>query len=115
MTELNHLLDKDGTLQPDKLEETMQRLDEGKKEEILRNFDSFIGYLGRRIELAEKLGLNEEQLNALALKVASYLANHEEPRNSEEKLLKELWKVSSKEEQQVLSRALVNLARHTNN
>ncbi|WP_159881451.1 DUF3243 domain-containing protein [Paenibacillus puerhi] len=114
MTELNHLLDKNGTLQTDKLEETMERLDEGKKEEILRNFDSFIGYLGRRIELAEKLGLNEEQLNSLALKVASYLADHEEPRNSEEKLLKELWKVANKEQQQMLARTLVNLARNTN-
>ncbi len=47
--------------------------------------------------------MNEEQLAKTAQKVADYLAKHEEPRNREENLLHELWKVRDKEQQHHLA------------
>ncbi|MMZ68732.1 hypothetical protein D1872_314540 [compost metagenome] len=46
----------------------------------------------------------------IAEKVADYLAANEEPRNSEEKLLQELWSVGREEEQHMLAHMLVRLA-----
>jgi hypothetical protein len=110
MSEVNHVVDKDGELKLGKIDQALDKMDEGKKDEILQNFQQFKGYLARRIELAENIGLNEEQLALIAQKVAGYLAENEEPRNSEEKLLQELWKVGNEQEQHKLSHLLVKLA-----
>jgi hypothetical protein len=69
----------------------------------------FKSYLGDKVSKGEKLGMNEEQLAKTAQKVADYLAKHEEPRNREENLLHELWKVGNEEQQHHLAHMLVRL------
>ncbi len=110
MSEHNHVVNKDGNVTMAKVSEALDRIDPEQKEVILKNFEDFRSYLGKRIQLAQKIGLGEEQLAAAAEKIADYLAAHEEPRNSEEKLLLELWKVGSKEERHRLAHMLVKLA-----
>ncbi|MFS0726570.1 DUF3243 domain-containing protein [Paenibacillus sp. 1P07SE] len=97
-----------------KVDQSLQQMNAGEKDEILQNFEEFKGYLGKRINTAEKLGLNEEQLAKAAEKVADYLAAHEQPRNSEEQLLQELWKVGTKEERHMLAHMLVRMAQRAN-
>jgi hypothetical protein len=92
-----------------KVDDRLSNMSEDKKEDILSNFASFKSYLGDKVEKADKLGLNEEQKARAAQKVGDYLANHEEPKNREEKLLYELWKAGDKEEQHMLSHMLVKL------
>jgi hypothetical protein len=92
-----------------KVEEKLQNMDGNQKDQILSSFQEFKDYLGDKVSKGEKLGLNEEQLAKTAEKVASYLAKHEEPRNREEKLLQELWKVGDKDEQHKLAHLLVKL------
>lgn len=91
------------------VEEKVRSIGEEKKEDILASFDTFKNYLGKKVEKGEKLGMNEEQLAKTAQKVADYLAAHEEPRNREEKLLQELWKVGDKDQQHQLAHLLVRL------
>lgn len=110
MSEHNHVVKKDGELDMSKMDDALNRIDDGKKDRILSDFDSFKSYLHKRIHLAQSIGLNEEQLAQAAEKVAGYLAANEEPRNSEEKLLQELWKVGTQEEQHKLAHLLVKLA-----
>lgn len=112
MSEHNHVVNKDGNVTMAKVSEALDRIDPEQKEVILKNFEDFRSYLGKRIQLAQKIGLGEEQLAAAAEKIADYLAAHEEPRNSEEKLLLELWKVGSKEERHRLAHMLVKLAQN---
>ncbi|WP_409251095.1 DUF3243 domain-containing protein [Bacillus sp. SCS-153A] len=92
-----------------KVEDRLSNMSEDKKEDILSSFDRFTDYLGDKVEKADKLGLNEEQKARAAQKVGDYLANHEEPKNREEKLLYELWKAGNKEEQHMLAHMLVKL------
>lgn len=110
MAEHNHVVDKSGDINPSKVESAISRIDPSERDRILRNFDDFKGYLNKRIRMAESIGLGEEQMAIIAQKVADYLASHEEPRNSEEMLLQELWKVGTKEEQHMLAHMLVRLA-----
>ncbi|OMF37049.1 hypothetical protein BK133_07520 [Paenibacillus sp. FSL H8-0548] len=110
MAEFNHVVDKEGELELSKIDQTLDRMDSDKKDEILQNFQQFKGYLAKRIELAENIGLNEEQLALVAQKIAGYLAENEAPRNSDEKLLQELWKVGNENEQHHLAHLLVKLA-----
>lgn len=91
------------------VEQKVAQMDSEKKERILQDFDKFKRYLGDKVHKGEKLGLSEEQLAKATEKVANYLAAHEEPRNAEEHLLHELWKVGDKEHQRALAHMLVRL------
>ncbi|BBI36294.1 DUF3243 domain-containing protein [Cohnella abietis] len=110
MSEYNHVVDKDGDVDPSKVESAISRMNSGERERILSNFDDFKGYLSKRIKLAESIGLGEEQIAVIAQKVADYLSSHEDARNSEEKLLQELWRVGTEEERHKLAHMLVRLA-----
>lgn len=109
MSEHNHVVSKDGSVTMNRVTEALDRIDPGQKEMILDNFEHFKAYLGKRIQLAQKIGLSEEQLALAAEKIAGYLAAYEEPRNSEEKLLLELWKAGNKDERHRLAHMLVKM------
>jgi hypothetical protein len=108
--EKNHVIHKDGEVDTSKVDETLNRMDSDRADEILGDFNEFKSYLSKRIQLGKAAGLNEEQLANTAQKVADYLADKVEPRNREEQLLKELWKVGNEEEQHMLAHMLVKLA-----
>ncbi|MBP2110072.1 DUF3243 domain-containing protein [Paenibacillus silagei] len=112
MSEHNHVVSKDGSVTMNRVTEALDRIDPGQKEMILDNFGQFKAYLGKRIQLAQKIGLSDEQLAQAAEKIADYLAAYEEPRNSEEKLLLELWKAGNKEERHRLAHMLVKMVQH---
>jgi hypothetical protein len=84
------------------------------KDRILQNFETFKSYLGDQVHKAQKLGLSEEMIANGAQKIGNYLSKKEEPRNSEEKLLQEMWKVSDDEQKHLLSHILVNLVKKAN-
>jgi hypothetical protein len=109
--ESKHMVDKERDVDVSKVEDTANRMSESKKAEILSNFEEFKSYLHSKVEVGEKMGMSEETLAKTAEKVADYLAAHEEPRNSEENLLKELWKVGEQEERHKLAHMLVKLVK----
>ncbi|WP_404407345.1 DUF3243 domain-containing protein [Jeotgalibacillus malaysiensis] len=97
-----------------KVEKEARQTEPEKKEEILQSFDRFKDYLGDQVSKGEKLGLGEEALAKGAERVGDYLAKNEEPRNREEKLLQELWKLGDKDQRHQLAHLLVRLAQSTN-
>lgn len=108
--EENHMIHKNGEVDTDKVDETLNRIDSEQADEILGNFEEFKSYLSKRIKLGKSAGLSDEQIANTAQQIAEYLADNVEPRNREEQLLKELWKVGSEEEQHKLAHMLVKLA-----
>ncbi|WP_227940320.1 DUF3243 domain-containing protein [Alkalihalobacillus deserti] len=92
-----------------KVKDRLSNMSSEKTEDILFNFQNFKAYLGKKVETADKLGLNEEQMARAAQKIGDYLASHVEPKNREEKLLYELWEAGNKDEQHMLSHMLVKL------
>ncbi|WP_019635518.1 DUF3243 domain-containing protein [Paenibacillus fonticola] len=113
MSEHNHVVNKEGELALNKVDDVLKRMDGERKEDILENFNAFKRYLGERIELAQGIGLSEETLAKTAEKIGDYLAANEEPRNREEKLLKELWNAGEQEHRHALAHILVRLAKTT--
>ncbi|WP_019415711.1 DUF3243 domain-containing protein [Paenisporosarcina sp. TG20] len=95
-----------------KVQEELREITPDMREEVLSNFSTFKSYLGDKVSMGEKLGLGEEKLAKTAEMVANYLAKNEDPRNSEEKLLQELWKSGDKDQQHALSHMLVNMVKH---
>ncbi|KAA0955884.1 DUF3243 domain-containing protein [Sporosarcina sp. ANT_H38] len=97
----------------DNIAKELSKIDAEKTDQILENFNRFKQFLSEKISKGENLGLNDEQLAKTTEYVANYLAKHEEPRNSEENLLQELWKAGSKEEQHTLAHMLLKMVRQT--
>lgn len=96
-------------------EDKLENMSQDKKQDILDSFDEFQNYLNDKIQKGEKLGLSEDQLAKGAERVAEYLKNHEEPKNTEEKLLQEMWKVSDDDEKHKMAHTLVKLAKKEGN
>ncbi|MCF6136191.1 DUF3243 domain-containing protein [Pseudalkalibacillus berkeleyi] len=109
MSENKHMVDKNDRLHEEEVKSTVDRIPEEERGKILENFDVFKNYLGKRVRIGEKMGMSEEQLAKTAEKVADYLAENEEPRNREEKLLKELWNAGTEEQQHMLAHMLVRM------
>lgn len=95
----------------EKVEQKLDQMDSEKKEDILASFDKFKSYLSDKVSKGESMGLSEEQLAKAAEKVANYLAEHEEPRNREENLLKEMWKAADDKQQHQLAHVLLNMVK----
>ncbi|KKK36176.1 hypothetical protein WQ57_20695 [Mesobacillus campisalis] len=108
--EENHMIHKNGEVDTSKVDDTLDRMTSQDADEILGDFEEFKSYLSKRIQLGKSAGLSDEQLAATAQKIADYLAENVKPRNREEQLLRELWKVGNKEEQHMLAHMLVRLA-----
>ncbi|PLT33718.1 DUF3243 domain-containing protein [Bacillus sp. V5-8f] len=109
MAEREHVVHKDGHVNIGNVDEALSKIDPGRVEDIVSNFEIFKKYLHRRLDVAQNIGLNEEQLTKIAQKVADYLSDKVEPRNREEKLLQELWNVGNEEERQHLAHMLFKL------
>ncbi|TLS38068.1 DUF3243 domain-containing protein [Pseudalkalibacillus caeni] len=110
MNEEKHLINKEKGIKENKVDDTIDRMSDERKNEILENFQAFKKYLSEKVEVGEKLGLDEEKLAKVAEKVADYLAANEEPKNREEKLLQELWNAGNAEQQHQLAHLLVRMA-----
>ncbi|MDI3258010.1 MAG: DUF3243 domain-containing protein [Kyrpidia sp.] len=76
---------------------------------VLENFEQWKNFLGDRVDQAQAAGMNTEQIQQIAYRMGDYLARHVDPRNKQERLLQEMWNVSSEEDQQALARIMVNL------
>lgn len=108
--EKDHAVHKDGNFEPSKVDDVVDRIDDGKMYDKLEDFNEFRSYLGKRIELGKRLGMDEEDLAVGAQKVANYLAKNAEPQNREEALLMELWQVGNDQERHMLAHMLVKWA-----
>jgi hypothetical protein len=77
---------------------------------VLSNFDTWKKFLGNRVEAAKKLGINEETISKLAYEIGEFLDQKVEPKNEEERVLKELWEVGDEADRKTMARLMVKLA-----
>lgn len=75
------------------------------------DLDKWKDALGKAVDLGENIGLSSNSINNIAEKVGSFLANHVEPTNDEEKLLKELWDVGNQHDKHVLAKLVVKMTK----
>ena len=77
---------------------------------VLSNFDTWKKFLGERVTAAKNMGLNEETISKLAYEIGEFLDNKVDPKNNEERVLKELWDVGDESERKTIARMMVKLA-----
>lgn len=76
---------------------------------VLENFQEWKDFLAARVNQAENLGMDRETINDLAYEIGDYLAKDVDPKNVQERVLKDLWDVANEEEQRIIARLMVKL------
>ncbi|EXX91140.1 hypothetical protein BG53_12175 [Paenibacillus darwinianus] len=77
---------------------------------VLAKFDHWKHFLGERVEAAKKMGMDEEKISKLAFEIGQFLDEKVDPKNDEERVLKELWDVGDEQERKTIARLMVKLA-----
>lgn len=74
---------------------------------VLDTFERWKSFLSERVEQAKKSGMSEDLISKIAYQIGEFLEDKVDPKNGEERLLKELWNVSDEEEKQAMARIMV--------
>lgn len=77
---------------------------------VLTNFDHWKQFLGERVKSAKKMGMSEDTISKLAFEIGEFLDQKVDPKNDEERVLKELWDVGDTDERKTIARLMVKLA-----
>jgi hypothetical protein len=76
---------------------------------VLNNFDEWKKFLADRVSQAESLGMDQDTVHDLAYEIGDYLAQDIDPKNDQQRLLKELWEVADEDQQRVMAGLMVKL------
>ncbi|REK76571.1 DUF3243 domain-containing protein [Paenibacillus paeoniae] len=74
---------------------------------VLTNFDTWKHFLADRVSQAKKMGLTEDTIANLAFEIGSFLDEKVDPKNDEERVLKELWDLGDETERKTIARLMV--------
>ena len=76
---------------------------------VLNDFDKWKKTLYNAISMGETVGLSEDTITNLGTKVGEFLASNVDPENPQQRLLKELFEVSNKAEQEILTGVIIKM------
>lgn len=77
---------------------------------VLTDYDTWKQFLAERVEQAKSIGLGEDTISKLAYEIGSFLDERVDPKNEEQRAVKELWDVGDEQERQVIAKLMVRLA-----
>lgn len=66
--------------------------------------------LRRAVSVGKKVGMSEEEIEALAAQIGDFLAEEVCPATPEEELLREMWSVATPEERKTIAGLMVKLS-----
>lgn len=75
------------------------------------SFEQFRQSLSSQVQRAQQLGASRQDLMAGAQQIGDWLAREVDPQNPEQRLLKEMWSVANKQEQEAIASSLLKMAR----
>lgn len=77
---------------------------------IMENWSDWKKTLGKAVDLGETVGMSDQTIDSMAERVGTYLSNHVDPRNDEERLLKQMWDAANEEDRKVLAKIVTKIA-----
>jgi len=70
---------------------------------ILESFEQWKSFLSRQVNQAENAGASTNAIVDAATRIGNYLADKVDPKNREQRLLKELWDKGTQDERHALA------------
>ncbi|MDP4089248.1 MAG: DUF3243 domain-containing protein [Bacillota bacterium] len=77
--------------------------------DTMENWHKWKETLGKAVDLGQTVGMSDHTINDIAERVGTFLSNNVDPRNDEERLLKELWDAADQKDREVLAKLMVKL------
>jgi len=65
--------------------------------------------LAQAIDVGHGMGMSDEEIAQKAEAIGDFLAKNVDPKNPEQRVLKELWEVADEEQQQELARLIIEM------
>ncbi|SFE37830.1 DUF3243 domain-containing protein [Alteribacillus iranensis] len=81
---------------------------------VLNNWDQWKQFLDNKLDQAKQGGMAENVISDVAYQVGDYLANEVDPKNEQERVLSDLWKVADEREQHAIANMMVKLVQTDN-
>lgn len=78
--------------------------------DVRGNFGKWREFLGEHVDKAESMGMNDDQITNVASKMGEFLADRVDPKNPEERLLKEMWDCGNTEDRRTIASLMVRMA-----
>jgi hypothetical protein len=76
----------------------------------MKDWGDWKSMLGKAVDLGETVGMSDKNITNVAEKVGTFLSNNVDPRNDEERLLKEMWDAADEKDRGVLAKLIVKIA-----
>jgi hypothetical protein len=77
--------------------------------ETIDDWGKWRNTLKKAVDVGETIGMSDDTINNIAEKVGTFLSNNVDPRNDEERILRELWKEADEEDRRVLAKLVVRV------
>lgn len=77
---------------------------------VLDQFENWKKFLKARVEQGKSMGLTEDTINNLAYEIGSFLDERVDPKNEEQRVLKELWDVGDDQDRHTIAKLMVKLS-----
>lgn len=82
--------------------------------DTINDWDKWKKALVKAVSIGETVGLSQDSIKDLGVKVGEFLASNVDPENHEQRVLKELFEVGTKKEREALTNMIIKMARHDN-
>ncbi|SFU46639.1 DUF3243 domain-containing protein [Alicyclobacillus macrosporangiidus] len=77
---------------------------------VLENWERWQEFLGEQVDKAQAMGVSNDKITEVAHRMGSFLAEKVDPKNPQERLLKQMWDASNEDEQHTLASIMVKMA-----
>ena len=75
----------------------------------INNWDKWKKTLYNVVSVGETVGLSEDTISKLGLKVGEFLVSNVDPENPQQRLLNEFFEVANKEEKETLTKVIIKM------
>ncbi|WP_067625430.1 DUF3243 domain-containing protein [Alicyclobacillus acidiphilus] len=77
---------------------------------ILESFSHWREFLGEHVDKAQAMGFSDDQITNVASKMGEFLADKVDPKNPEQRLLKEMWECGNEDERRAIASVMVKMS-----
>jgi hypothetical protein len=77
--------------------------------DILNDWDKWKKTLNKAVSAGETVGLSDDTIKDVGVKVGEFLSSTVDPENDEQRVLKELFDVGTKQEREVLTNMIIKM------
>lgn len=77
--------------------------------ETMDSFEQWKEFLSRNVNLAREAGMSQGAMVDAATRIGEFLARSVDPKNREQRLLSEMWKVADDEEKRAIASTITKM------